>query len=108
MSERAGRPAMPGALAPLAVAKRLDLARQAVFLVDRDPLEHFEAFLKLGHLVTQTLVLKLRLPVIAAGHASAVGPANPAPEDRRDHDDCHYDDCGDLSPVHQVLSSSEI
>ena len=39
---------MRAALAPLAVAERLDFLRQAVLFLDGDPLEHLDPLLELG------------------------------------------------------------
>src|SRR5689334_3850271 len=105
MSESAGRPAMARSNA-LSVAERLDFLGEAVLFLDRDPLENLDPFLELAHFVAQALVLDLRLAVVE--HDRMTWAPEDRLYDRAEHDDRDDRDCGDLPPVHQALSSSEI
>src|SRR6185437_14014012 len=91
----------------LSVAERLDFLRQAVFLVDGDPLEHLDALLELGYLVAKAQVLgmdagvELRIAAIAAETAEAA-VAVFRPGDSSDHDDHDDQDGCQLPAIHSI------
>src|SRR6185369_2741796 len=110
MSLSAGRPVIDAPVAFLPVAQGVDLSRQAVFFLDRDPLEDLQALPELADLVAQALVLDLHLPLrlVVEGVSAAIGASHLRPHDRGDHDHCDDQNRRQLSPVHQALSSSAI
>src|SRR5215208_662443 len=63
------------------VAQRLDFARQAVFLLDRDPLEHLDPLLQGLHLVAKPQGFAAIFALVAA-HAAAAVTADPCPNPR--------------------------
>ena len=74
----------------LAVAELVDLAREAIFLVDRDPLEDLDSLLQLGDLVAKAVILNPGVAIIAAAAAAAappIGTSDPGFENRGDHHD---------------------
>src|SRR5512142_2089279 len=77
----------------LAVAKVVDLARQAVLLVDRDALEDLDSLLELLDLTTQVLVFHLGLAVGTGVPEMIIGAPHSGSDDRRDHDYRDNDDC---------------